>query len=97
MLSSLSGLKTTDVVDTPNGRMVVVGQSWPAGTDVDAVLAGTAAPDTVMLSSDGRAWWSEWHTGAECGDVAYVERYSLRGREFHGWVDARSRRIVQTG
>lgn len=95
--ASIAALPLRASVDTPNGRMVVVGTSYPASTDTDAVVAGTATPDSVMLSSDGRHWLSAWHTGAEAGDAAYVERYSPRGREFHGFVDATSRRIVQSG
>ena len=95
--STLASLSLRSSVDTPNGRMVVVGTSYPVGTDTDAVLAGTATPDSVMLSSDGRHWVAEWHAGPESADAAYVERYSARGREFHGFVDAVSRRIVQTG
>jgi hypothetical protein len=32
------------------------------------------------------------------GEEVYVERFSATGeREFHGWIDAVSRKIVQTG
>lgn len=93
-----AGVNTRDKFDTGSaGVLSVVGISWPAGTDVDAVLAGTATPDTVHLSSDGRHYVAEWHTGAESAESVYVERWSPAGREFHGFVDAKSRKIVQAG
>lgn len=69
--------------------------------DEAAVLAGTATAEWVLATSDGRSFDGEWHDEAVDGPFAdetvYVERYSERGREFHGFIDSVSRRVVQTG
>ena len=64
---------------------------------VEDVLAGTAPMIEVTATSDGRGYArGQWHTGAEA-DTVYVEVYSDRGREFHGWIDSVSRKLVQSG
>lgn len=64
---------------------------------VEDVISGKAPAVEVTATSDGRgAFTSCWHEGPE-SDAVYVERYSDRGREFHGWVDKVTRRLVQTG
>lgn len=77
--------------------LVVVGTSYPIGTTTDEVLRRVVTPEFVMASADGRHWVDGWHTGAESGDVVYVERHTIGGCVFHGYVDSVSRRIVQTG
>jgi hypothetical protein len=55
----------------------------------------------VVLTDDGVvANTAEWHRvevdGPEAG-IVYVERWSSVGREFHGWIDGESRKLVQAG
>lgn len=77
-------------------------RSWPAGTDLDAVLAGTATPDRIVATSDGRglAVPFAWHAG-DSGAEVYFERYAVEAGELrmvsHGWIDAASRQLVQAG
>lgn len=64
---------------------------------VEDVLSGKAPAVEVTATSDGRgALTGCWHVGDSDASV-YVERYSDRGREFHGWVDSDTRRLVQAG
>lgn len=53
----------------------------------------------VTYSTDGRPIVAEWHEGEGSDDLVYYERCSVATgcRVAHGWVDAVSRRIVQTG
>lgn len=76
--------------------LTVTGRSY-GHADVADVIAGTAAPIEVRLSHDGRMWHSLWHNGPETGEWVYVERWTAAGREFHGFVDSVSRRILQSG
>jgi hypothetical protein len=65
---------------------------------VETVLNGTARAIEVTATSDGRgARTDAWHRGDESGQAVYVERYSDRGREFHGWIDSETRMLVQAG
>lgn len=65
------------------------------------VLSGKATAIEVTATSDGRGYIAAWHNEATDGpfsdESVYVERYSARGREFHGFIDSVSRKIVQTG
>lgn len=64
---------------------------------IELVLSGEAIAVEVTATEDGRGVdLTGWHEGAIAGEV-YYERYSARGREAHGWVDARTRRLVQSG
>lgn len=65
--------------------------------ELDSVLDGSATAVEVVATQDGRGYIAEWHQGEPSGETVYVEKYSARGLEFHGWVDADSRRIVQAG
>lgn len=84
---------------SPNygGTLTVVGRSWPKGTDVAEVLAGTARADVVRLTADGRSMLDGWHEGPLCGDVVYAELHRADGSGFHGWIDRVSRGLVQVG
>lgn len=63
----------------------------------ESVLDGSATAVEVTATSDGRmANTREWHDG-DSADSVYVERYSALGREFHGWIDSTSRKLVQVG
>lgn len=98
---------TQDLFTAPTGAqhyspnlgaiLTVIGRSWPKGTDVAEVLAGTARADVVRLTADGRSWLDGWHTGPESGDAVYVELHRADGSGMHGWIDRASRRLVQTG
>lgn len=53
--------------------------------------------EVVTMTSDGRRYdRGEWHSGPEAESV-YVERWNRDGRIFHGWIDRRTRRLVQAG
>jgi hypothetical protein len=75
-------------------------RSWPAGTPVEAAIAGTATPDRIVATEDGRALGTGWHRGASEAEV-YFERYEVDGGRLvmvsHGWVDRLTRQITQTG
>jgi hypothetical protein len=74
-----------------------IAASYPIGSAWDAITAGTVQPESVTLTSDGRHYDVRgWHEGPEAGSV-YVERWTPAGRTFHGWIDSRSRRLVQAG
>lgn len=66
-------------------------------TPVESILDNTAIPAEAVFTQDGRDYIAEWHTGDESGDTIYVERWTADGLAFHGFVDSRSRRIVQAG
>lgn len=86
---------------SPNygGTLTIVGRSWPAGTGVHEL--DSAPADRVLLAADGRGWCEQAHDaprhGALSGDVVYVELHRADGTGFHGFVDAKSRRLVQIG
>lgn len=77
-------------------------RSYALGTDVDAVIAGTAIPETIVATEDGRHVHDPlgWHRGPEAEWVAY-ERYAVRDGELildgHGFVDSVSRQLLQAG
>ena len=78
--------------------MTTVGASYGI-VPVEDVLSGKAPVVEVTATSDGRGIVNtgRWHDGDSDDLLVYVERYSARGREFHGWIDATSRRLVQAG
>jgi hypothetical protein len=53
----------------------------------------------IIATSDGRNYISKWHEGPRTPHTAavFVERWTKDGRTFHGYIDATSRKIVQTG
>lgn len=67
---------------------------------VEEVTSGRARAIEVVATSDGRGYIPEWHKSDGIlteGDTVYVEVYSAAGREFHGYLDSVTRKIVQTG
>ena len=98
-----TSIELRSTVESPNygGTMTIVGTSYPIGTTLDEIERRVVRPEFVMLSADGRHWIDGWHRadrhGPESDDAVYVERHTLGGCVFHGWVDAVSRRVVQTG
>lgn len=70
----------------------------PHSTEAE-VLAGNGIVVMAELTQDGRnAVTTEWHEGAPSNDEwVYVERWTMMGRSFHGYVDSVSRKVVQTG
>lgn len=64
--------------------------------DVAEVLAGTAVATAATATQDGRGVILEWETELG-GEEIFYERYGPAGREAHGWVDAVTRKLVQTG
>lgn len=96
---AVSALRVGSRHYSPNygAELVVVSRSFPIGTTDAEAIANTVPAEFVALSADGRGWVDGWHTGAECGDVVYVERHTTGGCVFHGWIDAKSRRVVQAG
>lgn len=84
---------------SPNllAEMQVCGTSYAKGVELVDLEAGSAEPVEAMLSQDGRHWLATWHEGPTADDAVYVERVTADGLDFHGWVDADSRRLVQVG
>jgi len=64
--------------------------------DVDDVVSGRATAERVIATSDARGYVPQWH-GGDSDESVYVEVYSALGREFHGFIDRDSRKIVQAG
>jgi hypothetical protein len=105
MFQLLPMATTADVLSARTGAEVVTEgmtlrvnrRSWSRGAEEAAIIAGTLPADEVVLTSDGRHYDHHgWHEGPEA-DAIYVERWTRQGREFHGWVDSVSRRLVQAG
>lgn len=83
-------------VDTGAGMELTVNHlSWPVGTELADIEAGAPAAE-VTLTADGRRYEAGWHSGPEA-EWIYVERWTAAGREFHGWIDSVSRRLLQAG
>lgn len=94
----VSGLKILDNVES-SGMPLIVNRLSYGNVETDAVLNGTAKPIEAVLTSDGRSYLPVWHKaddGPETSSV-YVERWTVAGMDFHGFVDAASRKIVQVG
>ncbi len=98
-LERVLGARVRDLVDTGAGPLVVLQRSWPVGTTVEQVLADELPADSVILTGDGRGYRAEPHDGPvpPIEEWVRVERWSPRGQEFHGFISATSRRIVQWG
>lgn len=94
---SVLTLPLRSVVESGAGPLILNQRSFPAGTDVAAIIDGSAVPESVTLTSDGRgAVTTVWHRGPEA-EWVFVERWTAAGRAFHGWVDSVSRRLLQSG
>ena len=72
--------------------LTVVGRSFPLSD-----RTGSGPANEIKLSADGRSFSTAWHRGPESDDSTYVEIIRTDGPSFHGWVDAKSRQIVQAG
>lgn len=94
-------LRLRDQLYSPNygADLTVVGLTYPATTTLDEIERRTVRPEQIMLSADGRHWLDAWHrdVDGQLADAVYVEKHTTGGAVFHGWVDARSRRVVQAG
>lgn len=96
----IASLKIMDSVDTGSGVPLTVNRLSYGKVEVESVLDGTAKPIEATLTSDGRTYFPSWHKpehDGEFGESVYVERWTGAGRVFHGFIDAHSRKIVQTG
>lgn len=61
-------------------------------------ITNPGVAEAVTLTQDGRGYNRDgWHQGDDGEDAVYVERWTASGREFHGWIDSRSRKLVQAG
>lgn len=85
--------------DNLGADLTIVDLRYPIGTTADEIARRVVRPEFVTLSRDGRAWIDGWHTGptSPSRDETYVERHTIGGCVFHGWVDAETRRITQAG
>lgn len=81
------------------GAVVPVAATYPVNVAEDAVVARTAVPEEILATEDGS--WAEpgvWHQGPESDEpTVYYERWRDGVRVGHGYVDAASRRLVQSG
>lgn len=79
------------------GELIVCQCGWDAEQEavygIDAIVAGDVEATRWTATQDGRSVIAQWETGAGCGDDVYYERQDGS----HGWIDAVSRKIVQTG
>jgi hypothetical protein len=81
-----------------NAALMVHQRAGLIGWDPDTLT--DQGCETVTLTEDGRSYRPGWHDPAEHGpegEWIAVERWSARGREFHGFIDSRSRRLLQAG
>jgi hypothetical protein len=87
-------------VDDCMGTLIVTHVSYAVGTELEEIQNGTAEVTGYTATQDGRQAWPAWAFGdgeAEATEI-YYERFDENGlRRAHGWVDAKSRKIVQTG
>lgn len=105
MISAIqSGDRTKVGIQTGQGILLYVNQvSYAKGASIEAVLAGQAPPTEVIVTSDGRvAWTGIWHDVETDGPMSetsvYYEKWTGPScRPGHGYVDAESRKVVQTG
>lgn len=91
------GLALRSTVESEAGPLLVSHREFGNEVSIESVLDGSAPALVATLTSDGRgAITNAWHEGVE-HDWVYVERWTYRGRVFHGWVDSASRKILQAG
>lgn len=99
-LLAVPSMRTSQRYRTGFGGELIVNhiQYAPHTTEAE-VLAGHGIVVMAELTQDGRnAITTEWHDGAPSNDEwVYVERWTMMGRTFHGYVDSESRKVVQTG
>jgi hypothetical protein len=97
----LGTLVMMETVETGSGVPLIVNRLSYGVVPVESVLDGTAKPIAATLTSDGRSYFPAWHDDSvdgPCSDESvYVERWTAAGRDFHGFIDKASRKIVQTG
>jgi hypothetical protein len=55
-----------------------------------------ATPVEVVATSDGRPADRRWHEGIRKGEDVYYALVTPT-RVYHGWLDGKTRRVVQTG
>jgi hypothetical protein len=56
----------------------------------------TGRASEMCATSDGRRAGRDWHEGAQEGQPVYYVLVTPT-RIFHGWLDSKSRNVVQTG
>lgn len=80
----IANAKVGDPVESVGGPPLIVAKSDAEG---------------IVATGDGGPYVSKWHQGTRSkADDVYVERHNFAGlRVFHGWIDADSRKLVQTG
>lgn len=78
-------------------RLVLTMREWRSGMSAEGPAYLAAA------TQDGRrVYYGEWHREEIDGpydarEAVYAEVYAEIGRVFHGWIDARTRKVVQSG
>lgn len=74
--------------------LMVTGRSWAS----EGAWRSGHLPVATRLSADAVDFVPQWHPPSwdAAGDVVYVE-WVRDGRLSHGWIDAKSRRLVQVG
>lgn len=106
------GAKIGEPVKMRTGELVKAAGSWSAETGKRAELVADPAVDPqawrvamgpheeVLLTADGRtvnrAAWCTCGPAATVNPVRY-ERWTLQGREAHGWACTSCRAVVQAG
>lgn len=94
-LEEILAAKCGDVVDTGAGTPLIVHRrQWADGVLSEEL--DTIQPIYAVLTLDGRHYIPAWHQGDEA-EWIYVERWGAEGREFHGWADSVSRKLLQAG
>lgn len=90
----------TEFVGVGGVKVTTVHAKFGKITDAE-YHAGATAVEVIATSDGGRYAEGQWHReeidGAFADESVYVERYTAAGREFHGFIDKVSRKLVQTG
>lgn len=92
-----SDLRTGQTIESIGGPTLTVYHVSYGHAEISDVLAGTATAVEATATEDGRPVLPTWQIGPGSGHEIYFERFGLTGRRSHGWVDAETRQIVQTG
>lgn len=86
MRALLPFLNVGDEVTVPEGMDMIVVDSVVDANGMELVLTFDGLP------ADTSEWCRQPHR-----ELVYAERWSPRGREFHGWISEEHRTLVQAG
>lgn len=100
--ASVTGTRQRVFSANLGAELIVAQCGWSAEQEaqfgLDAIIAGEVQATRWTATRDGRMALTEWAAaGEDSGAAVYYERRFDDGAMAHGWVDADSRKVVQTG